>query len=125
MSYVALATDAFASMVDFYGRRLRFPVVAEWDRATGRGCRFDLGGGLRLELLDNAREKHGAKLLRSGERTHIVIEVEDIASEWRKLALDVPMPRQTSWGARIFELRDPVDTSVTYLQWTQDQGGSR
>jgi catechol 2,3-dioxygenase-like lactoylglutathione lyase family enzyme len=125
MSYVALATDAFASMVHFYGRRLRFPVVAEWDRATGRGCRFDLGGGLRLELLDNAREKRGAKLLWSNERTHIVVEVADIESVWRNLALDVPMPQQTSWGARIFQLRDPDGTAVTYLEWTQDHGGSK
>jgi uncharacterized glyoxalase superfamily protein PhnB len=59
------------------------------------------------------------------ERHGFVIEVVDIESVWRNLALDVPMPQQTSWGARIFQLRDPEGTAVTYLEWTQDRGDSR
>jgi hypothetical protein len=54
MSYIALATDCFDLVRAFYEDSLGFPVVAKWDRPTGRG-RFDLGGGLRLEILDNVR----------------------------------------------------------------------
>ena len=47
MSYVALATDRFDEVALFYGTRLAFPVVEEWDRDNARGRRFELGG-LRL-----------------------------------------------------------------------------
>jgi hypothetical protein len=56
VSYVALATDRFDDMVRFYGSTLNFPRLEGWDRPNGRGQRFDLGG-LRLEILDNARER--------------------------------------------------------------------
>ena len=52
MSYVALATDNFDKMSLFYGHTVAFPLLSEWDRLRGRGRRFDLGSGLKLELLD-------------------------------------------------------------------------
>lgn len=51
MNYVALATDAFDEVAHFYGERLGFPVASEWDRANGRGKRFDLQGGLRRDIV--------------------------------------------------------------------------
>jgi catechol 2,3-dioxygenase-like lactoylglutathione lyase family enzyme len=48
MSYVALATDSFDAVARFYGEDLGFAVAEEWDRANGRGRRFDLHG-LRQE----------------------------------------------------------------------------
>jgi catechol 2,3-dioxygenase-like lactoylglutathione lyase family enzyme len=122
MSYVALATDRFDELARFYGETLRFPTVAEWDRPGGRGRRFDLGGGLRLEILDNSRERRPCSLLEPGERTHIVIEVEDVDAAWRGLADVAPEPKTVSWDARMFQIRDPDGIPVTYLQWVRGAG---
>ena len=119
MSYVALATDAFESVADFYGRVLGFPVVAEWDRPNGRGRRFDLGGGLRLELLDNARQAVPLALHEPGERLHVVVEVADIDEAHRRLQCPAPEPRAASWGARLFRVQDPDGVAVTFLEWTR------
>ena len=117
MSYVALATDAFDAVTDFYGGQLGFPVVAQWDRPGGRGRRFDLGGGLRLEILDNARERNPASLTAPSDRTHVVVEVADIEAAHRRLPAGTPEPRAVSWGARLFQVRDPDGVPVTFLQW--------
>ena len=77
MSYVALATNAFDAVTTFYGQDLGFPVVEEWDRPTGRGRRFDLLG-LRLEILDNARERNPMRLGAPADRVHLVVEVSDL-----------------------------------------------
>jgi catechol 2,3-dioxygenase-like lactoylglutathione lyase family enzyme len=93
MSYVALATDNFDRMTRFYGQTLAFPVLDRssphfvvitraqargWDRSRGRGRRFDLGKGLKLELLDNQREAKPLLISCLGDRLHIVVEVIDI-----------------------------------------------
>ena len=117
MSYVALATDSFDEVTAFYGDFAGFPVVDEWDRARGRSCRFDLGGGLRLEILDNAREPVPAALATPGDRIHLVIEVDDITSAQQRLGVDPDAVRPVSWGASLFELRDPDGVRVTFLQW--------
>ena len=121
MSYVALATDAFDEVVHFYGELLGFPVAAAWDRAHGRGKRFDLGGGLRLEILDNRRERRPMALGSPGDRVHVVVEVADIDAARRRIALAAPEPQAVSWGARLFQLRDPDGVAVTFLQWTDGQ----
>ena len=118
MSYVALATDSFDEVVQFYGDLLGFPAVTGWDRAHGRGRRFDLGGGLRLEILDNRRERRAMALGSPADRVHIVVEVEDIDATRRRLALDTPAPEAVSWGARLLQVRDPDGVAVTFLQWT-------
>lgn len=120
MSYIAFATNAFDTVSSFYGGVLGFPVVAQWDRARGRGCRYDLGGGLRLEILDNVREQEPA-LLDVSSRVHVVIEVEDIKAAWDSLPLAAPPPYTTSWGARLFQIRDPDGVPVTFLQWTESR----
>jgi catechol 2,3-dioxygenase-like lactoylglutathione lyase family enzyme len=117
MSYVALGTDFFNEVTRFYGTLLGFPVVAEWDRPHGRGRRYDLGG-LRLEILDNTRERRCLELYKPGERTHLVIEVDDIELARHKLATATPEPQTVSWGARLFQLRDPDGIPVTFLQWS-------
>jgi catechol 2,3-dioxygenase-like lactoylglutathione lyase family enzyme len=116
MSYIALATDLFDDVASFYGDLLGFPLVAQWDRPHGRGRRYDLGG-LRLEILDNTRECPPLELYRPGERTHIVIEVDDIELARSRLPLSTPEPQALSWGARLFQLRDPDGVPVTFLQW--------
>jgi catechol 2,3-dioxygenase-like lactoylglutathione lyase family enzyme len=125
MSYVALATDSFDEMVRFYGEVLLFPVISRWDRPTGRGQLFDLGGALRLEILDNARQRQPAALLSSDGRTHVVIEVADLELARANLSLDTPEPQTTSWGARLFQILDPDGTTVTYLQWTHHNKASQ
>ncbi len=118
MSYVAFATNAFDTVVAFYGGALGFPVVAAWDRANGRGRRFDLGGGLRLEILDNARERVPSRLDVSS-RVHVVIEVDNIQAAWEAMTVPAPLPSATSWGARLFQIQDPDGVPVTFLEWTE------
>ena len=122
MSYVALATNKFDEVVLFYGTLLGFKVVNEWDRKNGRGCRFDIGG-MRLEILDNVRERQELSLPLPGDRFHVVIEVDNISAARTRLAIDTPDPVQTSWGAALFQVNDPDGIPVTFLQWT-DEGGA-
>jgi len=117
MSYVALVTERFDEAQAFYGTRLGFPVVAQWDRVRGRGVRFNLGGGLRLELLDAHREPRKPTLHASGERVHVVIEVEDADAAWMRLSDIAPKPETVSWGARLFRVEDPDGICISYLQW--------
>jgi catechol 2,3-dioxygenase-like lactoylglutathione lyase family enzyme len=123
MSYVAIATDSFDEVTHFYGVLLGFPVIAEWDRPRGRGRRFDLGG-LKLEVLDNIREPRRLELYRPGERTHIVVEVDDIEVTRSRLAITTPEPQTVSWGARLFQLRDPDGVPITFLQWESGSHGA-
>jgi catechol 2,3-dioxygenase-like lactoylglutathione lyase family enzyme len=116
MSYIALATDHFAEVVRFYGTDLGFPVVEQWDRPNGRGLRFDLGG-MRLEILDNKRERNPLTLGAPADRFHLVVEVDDIESARHQIKIDAPPAQTTSWGARLFQVRDPDGVPVTFLQW--------
>jgi catechol 2,3-dioxygenase-like lactoylglutathione lyase family enzyme len=121
MSYVALATDSFDAVIRFYGEDLGFPVVEEWDRPDGRGRRFDLDG-IRLEILDNVREKRPLNLAAPGDRFHVVIEVDDIEAARGALPISAPSPQGVSWGATLFQLRDPDGVPVTFLQWHRQRG---
>ena len=123
MSYIAFATNAFEQVTDFYGETLGFSLVEEWDRSRGRGKRFDLGGGLRLEILDNLREPDPVQLDVS-RRVHVVVEVQDIQIAWRQLKMNAPLPVQTSWGARVFQIDDPDGVPVTFLEWTANRSKS-
>ena len=116
MSFVALATDRFDEVVSFYGEGLGLPSIEGWDRPGGRGRRFDLGS-LRLEVLDNARERQPLRLLEPGDRFHLAIEVEDIEATRNRLGVEAPAVQATSWGARNFQVRDPDGVPVTFLQW--------
>jgi len=77
MSYAAMVTDRFDEVARFCGELLRFVFVEEWDRHNARGRRFELDG-LRLEILDNARERDPLSLGEPADRFHVVVEVEDI-----------------------------------------------
>ena len=123
MSYIAFATNNFDAVAEFYGATLSFPVVEHWDRPNGRGRRFDLGGGLRLEILDNVRERHPAALEMSA-RVHVVVEVQDIQLAWEGLRVPAPTPAETSWGARLFQIQDPDGVPVTFLEWVRTEGRS-
>ncbi len=123
MSYVALATDRYDEVVAFYGERLGFPVVDEWDRTNARGLRFDLGG-MRLEIIDNQREKSPLDLGAPADRVHLVVEVEDADKAHTGIGIEAPVPQSTSWGARLFQVRDPDGVPITFLQWTETNGGS-
>jgi catechol 2,3-dioxygenase-like lactoylglutathione lyase family enzyme len=124
MSYIALATDSFDTMARFYGELLGFPIVADWDRPDGRGRRFDLGGKLRVEILDNARKREPLRLPPPGDRIHLVVEVHDIDAARDRLAIETPAPITASWNARLFQVRDPDGVPVTFLQWS-DKTGAR
>jgi catechol 2,3-dioxygenase-like lactoylglutathione lyase family enzyme len=113
---MAVATDRFEKMVRFYGEILGFPIADEWDRDRGRGKRFNLGE-LRLEILDNTRERRPLPLGEPADRLHIVVEVEDIEAARDSIAVPTPPTQATSWGASLFMLRDPDGVPVTFLQW--------
>lgn len=118
MSYIALATDRFDEVVEFYGDALGFPIAERWDRDNGRGLRFDLGG-MRLEVLDNRRERRPLELGGAADRIHVVIEVDDVDAAWAQIDAVAPAPETASWGARLFQLHDPDGIPVTFLQWLE------
>ena len=118
MSFVALVTDRFDDVTRFYGERLGFPTVEQWDRAHGRGRRFDLGG-LRLEVLDNQREREPLELGAVADKIHVVVEVDDVEATRQRIDVEAPPAQATSWGARLFQLRDPDGVAVTFLQWIE------
>ena len=121
MSYVALATARFDEVARFYGDDLGFPVIESWEHSNGRSRVFSLNG-LRLEILDNAREKHPLRLLEPADRFHLVIEVDDVEAVHRQLEIAAPPLQTTSWGARLFQVRDPDGVPVTFLQWEEEAG---
>jgi catechol 2,3-dioxygenase-like lactoylglutathione lyase family enzyme len=123
MSYVTLITERYDDVVEFYGGLLGFPVVDRWDRPNARGLRFDLGG-MRLEIIDNQREKSPLALGAPVDRVHVVVEVDDIEEARDGIKIDAPPPQGKSWGARLFQLRDPDGVPVTFLQWTDTKDQS-
>jgi catechol 2,3-dioxygenase-like lactoylglutathione lyase family enzyme len=125
MSYIALATDNFELMSSFYRDTLGFSVLQEWDRPRGRGRRFDLGGGLRLELLDNRREAKPMSVPTLGDRLHIVVEVAHIDEARISITQGAPEVQRLSWGALLFQIRDPDGTPITYIEWTDPVASDR
>lgn len=113
MSYVALATARFEEMRAFYEHALGGKPLQAWDRPGARGVLLDVNG-LRIELLDAARE--GMTLGAPAGRTHLVLEVDDVDAFHKNLDLDAPAPAEVSWGARLFRIRDPDGTPVTVLK---------
>jgi catechol 2,3-dioxygenase-like lactoylglutathione lyase family enzyme len=123
VSYVALATGAFEEVTKFYGEGLQFGVIDGWDRAGGRGRRFDLGG-LTLEIIDNTRESRPLALGTPADRVHLVVEVDDIDHARSRLRIAAPAAEAVSWGARLFQVRDPDGVAVTFIEW-DDRGRQR
>jgi catechol 2,3-dioxygenase-like lactoylglutathione lyase family enzyme len=121
MSYVALATQRYEEVVEFYGSLLGFPVVDQWDRPNARGRRFDLDG-MRLEILDNQRKQRPVPIGSPADRVQLVVEVDDIEKAREGLGIEAPLPESTSWGARLFQVRDPDGIPVTFLQWVETDG---
>ena len=117
MSYIALVTNRFEDVTHFYGGMLGFAVIAQWDRSNAQGRRFD-AGGMKIEIIDNQRERRPRELGEPADRVHIVIEVEDIDNARAGLKLEAPPVTDTSWGSRIFQVHDPDGIPVTFIQWT-------
>jgi hypothetical protein len=108
-------TDRFDDMLRFYGSTLNFPRLEGWDRPNGRGQRFDLGGcAWRFSI---TRESAGPCSLSRPDRFHIVVEVGDLLHARSSLGVDTPAPTNTSWHARLFQIRDPDGVAVTFLEW--------
>ena len=122
MSYVALVTNRFDAVARFYGDLLGFPVVEQWDRPNARGRRFD-ADGMRLEIIDQEREKRPLELGDPADKVHIVIEVGDIEEARERIKVDAPPAKDTSWGSRLFRIHDPDGIPVTYLQWLEPGAG--
>jgi uncharacterized glyoxalase superfamily protein PhnB len=50
-----------------------------------------------------------------------VIEVDDIEAARRDIKIDASPAQTTSWGARLFHVRDPDGVPVTFLQWIETE----
>jgi len=59
------------------------------------------------------------RLYESADRVHVIVEVEDIDAASSRLAIETPAPRAVSWGARLFQIRDPDGSDVPFLQWNK------
>jgi len=118
MSYIGLVTDRFDEVTHFYGEVLGFPVIAQWDRSNAQGRRFD-ADGMKIEIIDNQRERRPCQLGDPGDRVHVVIEVEDIEKARAGLNLEAPPATETSWGARVFQVHDPDGIPVTFIEWIE------
>jgi uncharacterized glyoxalase superfamily protein PhnB len=53
-----------------------------------------------------------------------VVEVDDIEEARDSIDIEAPLPQTTSWGARLFQVRDPDGVPITFLQWIETAGGS-
>lgn len=116
MSYVALATRRFDAMLAFYHQRLGLELIEQFQRPGARGAFISLGQGARLELVDAAAQSRPMQLNDTADdRLHIVIETPDLHETAQ--ALDLPEPRNVSWGAIVSTLKDPDGVSVWFLQW--------
>lgn len=116
MSYVALATHRFEAMLAFYHQRLGLELIEQFQRPGARGAFISLGQGARLELIDASAQSRPMKIHDTADdRLHIVIECPDIHATAR--SLNLPEPKQVSWGAVVSTLKDPDGVSVWFLQW--------
>lgn len=122
VSYICLATANFDVVTAFYRETLRAVLLDAWDRPGARGVRLDLYG-LRLEILDAAREKRPLELPAPGDRLQLVVEVPDVDELHHTLGLRGTAPVTASWGARCFALRDPDGIPVNFLQWIDRPAG--
>ena len=113
--YVAIWTNRFELMVDFYGERLGFHAVRWSEHPDSREAFFEMPGVL-LKLVDNDFERNPRILGATMERVNLVIEVEDIEETRDCLDLEVPVPHINSHGERLFQLRDPDGLIVTFLE---------
>ncbi len=120
MSYIGLATEHFEEVAHFYGHTLGFRVLESWDRPTGRGRRFDLEG-LKLEVLDSKRESISIALEPPRDRIHLVVEVDDVVAAHARVQIKANEPAEVSWGAKLFQIRDPDGVVVTFLEWTNKE----
>ena len=121
MSFITFLTDRFDESARFYGELLGFSTVAQWDRADSRGRRFDLGG-MKLELLDHGREKERHSLGTVSDRVQVVVEVDDLEAVRSRITIATSPVQETSWGALLFQLRDPDGIPITFLQWVKKEG---
>jgi hypothetical protein len=71
---------------------------------------------MKLELLDNQREPEPSLFPPVSDRLHIVVEVVDIDDARTRITVESPEAQRVSWGALLFQIRDPDGTSITYLQ---------
>jgi phosphoglycolate phosphatase len=80
---------------------------------------------MRLEVFDNQRERRPLTLGASVDRVHVVVEVDDIEEARDGIKIDAPPVQATSWGARLFQVRDPDGVPVTFLQWISTESHTR
>jgi catechol 2,3-dioxygenase-like lactoylglutathione lyase family enzyme len=113
--YVAIWTNRFDLMVDFYGERLGFQRARWPEDPHSREALFEMPGFL-LKLVDNDFERNPRILGATMERVNLVIEVEDIEETRDLLDMDVSVPNINSLGERAFQVRDPDGLIVIFLE---------
>ena len=116
MSYVAFITNRFDEMRSFYGERLSFPLVKQWHRPGAQAATFD-GGGIRIEVINNAVKASPLSIGEGDLRVQLVIEVTNLTITAETLNFPLAELSQTSWGAFLYSLTDPDGTPVVFLEW--------
>ena len=58
------------------------------------------------------------------DRFHVVVEVEDIEDARHRIKIEAPPSQAVSWGAHLFQVRDPDGIPITFLQWAKTGGES-
>ena len=53
------------------------------------------------------------------DRVHVVVEVDDVEAARQRIDIEASPTQATSWGAQLFQLRDPDGVAVTFLQWIE------
>ena len=112
MSYVALVTNRFDEVTRFYGELLGFPVLDQWDRSNARGRRFDTGG-MRLEIIDNQREKNPREL---GEPAG-----EQVTDAIRHLEIEILVQAQVAHGGAVQQQSARCRTHLAELFFVEAQ----
>lgn len=104
---IIFVSKDFDQAVQFYGSKLQFPILNQWDRGPGnQGCVFRIGDG-QLEIL---AVKPGAEY-KQPANFEISSEVEDADQFYAYVkSAGVPIRGEIAdkpWGARAFSVTDP------------------
>lgn len=119
---VALTTDDFERLVDFYRYGLGLEPSQVWPEDQGRALVLDLGRAT-LEVFDEeqAATVDGIEVgQRISGRVRFALQVPDLDAALRRLLVHgatlVHSPVLTPWGDRCVRLQDPDGMQVTLFQ---------
>lgn len=102
-----LPADDLSVAKDFYTKKLGFEVLFEASD-DGKSGILGVGRGTIQITLDSPMEGHGRNACVSLE----VDSADEYYEEWRERVEIGRPPKNEDWGARTFELTDPVGNTI-------------